>query len=242
MIRLFLGALAAGWIDAVIGGGGLVLVPLLLSSGMVPVQALATNKIAGSLGTASAAAVLLHRFGRPDNLWRYVVVAFICSGCGALLASLLSKEIMRPAVIVLLVLAGIFVATRPTFGVSEEELPVQRPVLALLLVAPIAFYDGIFGPGTGLFLILVFTALLTGNFLQSTVLAKVVNLTTNLGSLAVFIYGGHVNWQLGLLLAAGTIIGAQIGARTIIGGGAKLVRIALLIMVIVMAIKLTFFP
>lgn len=242
MIWLFLGALAAGWIDAVIGGGGLVLVPLLLSSGMVPVQALATNKLAGSLGTTSAAVVLLRRFGCPENLWRYVAVAFICSGCGAVLASLLSKEIMRPAVIVLLVLAGIFVATRPTFGVSEEKLPVQRPVLALLLVAPIAFYDGIFGPGTGMFLILVFTALLTGNFLQSTVLAKVVNLTTNLGSLVVFICGGHVHWQLGLLLAIGTIIGGQIGAHTIIGGGAKLVRIALLIMVIVMAIKLAFFP
>ena len=93
-----------------------------------------------------------------------------------------------------------------------------------------------------MFLILAFTALLTGNFLNSTVLAKIVNFTTNMGALVVFIYGGHLNWRLGLLLAVGTIIGAQLGARTIIGGGAKLVRIALLAMVIIMAIKLAFFP
>ena len=239
---LFLGALAAGWIDAVIGGGGLVLVPLLLNFGMAPVQALATNKLAGSLGTASATVVLIRKLGAPQYLWRFIAVAAVCSTGGAVMASLLPKEFMRPVVIILLVVVGIFVAIRPSFGVSEDKPVTKRPLLALLLAAIIAFYDGIFGPGAGMFLILAFTALLTGNFLNSTVLAKIVNFTTNMGALVVFIYGGHLNWRLGLLLAVGTIIGAQLGARTIIGSGAKLVRIALLAMVIIMAIKLAFFP
>ncbi len=240
MIWLFIGAIAAGWIDAVIGGGGLVLVPLLLSSGLAPVQALATNKLAGSLGTGSAAMLLARKLGLPTGLWRFVVVAFLCSGAGALLASALSKEVMRPMVIVMLVAAGLFVAFKPSFGVAEKSIQPRR-VAALLTTAPIAFYDGIFGPGTGMFLILAFTALLTGNFLESTVWTKIINFATNLGALVVFAVGGHVLWGLGLLLAMGTIIGAQLGARTVLGGGARFVRIALLVMVVVMCIKLMFF-
>lgn len=234
---LVAGALIAGWVDAVIGGGGLILIPLLLGAGYVPTAALATNKLAAVSGTLSAAIVLIKKLGRPEHLWRYVFLALGCSGCGALLASSLSTDVMRPVVIVLLVSVGIFLTFRRDFG--QASMPVTaRPRIALGLAGVIAFYDGIFGPGTGMFLIMLFTATLTGDLLQSTVLAKVVNTATNLGALIVFGMGGHIMWQLGLILAVANIIGAQLGARTVLAGGTRFLRYAVLVLVVVMCAKL----
>lgn len=235
---LIAGAAAAGWIDAVIGGGGLVLIPLLLAvvPGLAPAAALGTNKLVGVSGTASAAWTLARRV-RPRIAPRHVVLALVCAGGGALSASLIDAAVMRPVIIVLLLAAGAFVALRPSFGTAPGGGVVgrRRRRLVLPAVGVIAFYDGVFGPGTGMFLIMAFTALLSQDFLRSAAMAKVVNAATNLGALLVFAWGGHVWWQLGLVLAAANILGAQLGARTVLGGGAKLVRLALLVVVIVMS-------
>ncbi|MEJ6013908.1 TSUP family transporter [Corynebacterium sp. H127] len=241
---LIAGAAAAGWVDAMIGGGGLILIPLILAvlPGLPPAVALATNKLAAVSGTASAAVTMVRNV--PVNrrlLLGYVPLAAVCSGGGALVAALLSKEVMRPVVIVLMIFAGVFVALRPSFGKGESlAVPGRtRQMLTLLGIGGIAFYDGIFGPGTGMFLIMLFTGVLSQNFLASTALTKVVNTATNLGALAVFALHGHVWWELGLGLAVANVIGAQIGARTVLGGGAKLIRIALLTMVVVMSVYLS---
>ena len=147
---------------------------------------------------------------------------------------------MRPIIIVLMVAVGIFVAFRPDFG-SGEGLGVRggwRTWAALGAVAAIAFYDGIFGPGTGMFLIMAFTAIFSQNFLTSAAMAKVVNTCTNVGALVVFITGGHVEWALAVVLAVANIIGAQLGARTVLGGGTRLIRYALLTLVVVMSVYL----
>ncbi|MDO5077674.1 TSUP family transporter [Corynebacterium sp.] len=235
---VFVGALAAGWIDAVIGGGGLILIPLLMSVGLSPTLALGTNKLAGCLGTTSAAAVMIRNMGAPPALFRLIPVAVVASGCGALLASSLSAAVMRPLVIALLLAAGVFVAVRPGFGGGEGDKGTSHPGVVIAVVALIAGYDGFFGPGTGMFLIIAFTALVTGDFLRSSVYAKTVNVCTNLGALIVFGFTGQVWWQLGLGLACATVVGAQIGARTVLRGGAKFVRYALLAMVIVMVTRL----
>ncbi|MDO4761089.1 MAG: TSUP family transporter [Corynebacterium sp.] len=230
-------AFLAGWVDAVIGGGGLILVPALLSAGLAPSTALGTNKLSAVFGTASAALVLVKKVGAPLALGRFIVIGLLCSGLGVLLASSLAQEIMRPIVIVLLLVVGIFIAVRPQFGQLQQGRK-HRRVLLIVLVSVISFYDGIFGPGTGMFLIMAFTACATGDFLHSSVMAKVVNTCTNAGALLMFIFLGHVYFLLGASLAVATILGAQLGARTVIGGGARFVRIALVIMVIVMATKL----
>ena len=128
----------------------------------------------------------------------------------------------------------------PEFGTGESEPVVTRARLAggVCLVAAVGFYDGAFGPGTGMFLIMGFTALFAQNFLQSAAMAKVVNTATNLGALGVFIAAGYVDWVLALSLAAANIVGAQIGARTVLGGGAKLVRYAMLTLVVVLTVYL----
>ncbi|QGU03485.1 TSUP family transporter [Corynebacterium comes] len=236
------GAAVAGWVDAVIGGGGLVLIPLLLAvvPGLAPATALGTNKLVGLSGTTSAAWTLVRRVRPRITPW-YVVLAMVCSGAGALSASLIDAAVMRPLIIVLLLAVGTFVALRPSFGTGAGggEVGRWRRWLVLLAVGVIAFYDGIFGPGTGMFLIMAFTALLSQDFLRSAAMAKVVNASTNLGALLVFAWGGHVWWQLGLVLAVANIVGAQLGARTVLGGGAALVRVALLLVVIVMSSLLT---
>ena len=157
-------------------------------------------------------------------------------------ASLIDAALLRPVIIVLLLAVGTFVALRPSFGASgagPERAGAGagrwRRWLVLVLVGGIAFYDGIFGPGTGMFLIMAFTAVLSQDFLRSAAQAKVVNTATNLGALVVFAVGGHVWWQLGLVLAVANVLGAQVGARTVLGGGARLVRAALLVVVVVMS-------
>ncbi|WP_080792695.1 TSUP family transporter [Corynebacterium pacaense] len=241
---LIAGAAIAGWIDAVIGGGGLVLIPLIMAviPQLAPVTALASNKLAAVTGTASAAFTLVRTVRPPAKLLAlYVPVALTCSGLGALVASAIDKDVMRPLIIVLMLLVGVFVVFKPGFGTgSSAELPAGwRRWASIGAVAVIAGYDGIFGPGTGMFLIMAFTAVLSQNFLTSAAMAKVVNTATNLGALIVFILGGHMWWTLGIVLGVANVLGAQIGARTVLGGGTRLIRYALLTLVVVMSLYLT---
>lgn len=246
---LLAGAAFAGWIDAIVGGGGLILVPLLMmfgpavAPGFQPINALATNKLTAVWGTGSAAMTLVKKV-RPDKrlVILLAVVAGLGSAGGALLATMMSSDMLRPAVIVLLVAVGTFVAFKPSFGTTgDDSLPMtwRMIVLAALAATGIGVYDGFFGPGTGTFLILALTAILGRTFLMASTLAKVANTATNLGALVVFALGGHVLWILGLVLAVANIIGAQIGARMVIGRGARFVRIVLLAVVVVMAAKLS---
>ena len=231
-------AALAGWVDAVIGGGGLILIPMLMATTPFPPAAvLATNKIASVSGTGSAALTLVRRVGVPRQVWVYALVAGLLAGVGATFAALIDATFMRPTIIVLLVAVGMFVAVNPQFGVTARgpTLTRGRLVLGAGLVAAVGFYDGIFGPGTGMFLIMGFTALFAQDFLRSAAMAKVINTATNIGALAVFITAGFVDWPLALALAVANIIGAQIGARTVLGGGAKLVRYALLALVVALA-------
>ncbi|QNE88684.1 TSUP family transporter [Corynebacterium incognita] len=237
----------AGWVDAVIGGGGLVLIPVILAvfPQLAPATALASNKLAAVSGTASAAVTLVRKVRPPTGeLVRFGLVAAVCSGVGALCVSLLDKDVMRPVIIVLMLAVGLFVVFKPSFGSASADTAAPsrdgwRTWASLGAVALIAFYDGVFGPGTGMFLIMALTAIFSQTFLQSAAMAKVVNTATNLGALAVFIAGGHMWWTLGLVLAVANIIGAQLGARTVLGGGAKLIRYALLALVVVMSVYLT---
>ncbi|AFH89933.1 hypothetical protein A4R72_00450 [Corynebacterium pseudotuberculosis] len=241
---LIAGAGIAGWIDAMIGGGGLVLIPLIMAvaPGLAPVVAIATNKFVAVSGTASAAVTMTRKVGVDSSLvLRLVPIAALCSAGGALLAAWISKDVMRPVVIGLMVLAGIFVAFKPEFGQGghAKSASARRRALAVLATGGIALYDGIFGPGTGMFLIMAFTALLSQDFLRSAALTKVVNTATNLGALVVFIAAGHVLWSLGIVLAVANIAGAQFGAKTVLAGGTKILRLALLTLVIVMSVYLT---
>ena len=236
--------MAAGWVDAVVGGGGLILVPLIMimNPSFSNAQALGVNKVAGVFGTSSAAIVLARKVPSARKALRYAPLALIGAVAGALLASSLDKAVMRPVIICALVAVGIFVAVRPQFGrerSAESNPSANKRWLAVIpFVAAIGFYDGAFGPGTGMFLILGLTTLLSLDFAQSAAWAKVLNVATNLGALILFASQGAILWWLGLALAVANVIGAQIGARMVLARGAGFVRAVLLIVVVVMAAKL----
>lgn len=241
---LIAGSTVAGFIDAVVGGGGLIMIPLLLilAPGLPDATALGTNKLTSIAGTGSAAVRMLRRVTVDRNLLTIAApVAGLCSAGGALLATMVSNDVLRPIVIVLLVTVGIYVTLRPGFGQEAARVSTvtkAKWLLALAAIAVIGAYDGFFGPGTGTFLIITLTALLSRSFIESSAMTKVINTSTNLGGLVVFAALGHVWWALGFALAISNIIGAQIGARMVLNKGTGFVRIMLLIVVIAMSARL----
>ncbi|SDH58983.1 hypothetical protein SAMN05421505_118107 [Sinosporangium album] len=242
VVVLLVAAVAAGWIDAVVGGGGLIQLPALMAVGVPPVQALATNKLSSVAGTASAAVT----YARRVPLDRAVAVpagalSVVAAGLGALAASAVSDGLLRP--IVLGVLAGVLVLilVRPALGEeARPELRTRRRRWAAVALTGVgvAFYDGVLGPGTGTFLVMAFTLVVGMDFLHALATARVVNTATNLGALAVFAGEGHVLWGLGAGMAVCNVLGAQLGARTAVRRGAGFVRAVLVCVVSALIVKL----
>jgi uncharacterized protein len=237
------GGFAAGFVDAVVGGGGLIQLPVVALS--LPRDAadviLATNKFAAATGT-SAAAVTYRRRVRldPRNLVPAMATAFVASFIGARLASALPKSSFRPIIIALLV--GVAIATwrRPDFAgrtASRSPLP-QRRLLAL--AAGIGLYDGVFGPGTGMFFTFGLVAWVGLDFLTATGTTKMLNTTTNVAALAWFVPHGVVRWNIAVPLAVCNLVGGVIGSRTALVRGTVFVRRAFLVVVVVLIGKLAF--
>lgn len=237
-------AIAAGWVDAVVGGGGLILLPALLLAfpGLSPATAIGTNKVAAIAGTSLAAASYARRITIDwKTLAPTAAIAAASSGLGALAATKVPTGLFRPVMILLLLLVLAFVVLRPSFGaVTRERAVTRRRRIAVFLLAGmvIGWYDGVFGPGTGLFLIISFTALLGMDFVASSAMAKIVNVGTNLGALVVFSIGDHVLWQVGLVMAGANMLGARLGARTALRRGAGFVRAVLVVAVVGMVMRL----
>ncbi|MGQ4732197.1 MULTISPECIES: sulfite exporter TauE/SafE family protein [Streptomyces] len=246
VLGLLAAATAAGWVDAVVGGGGVLLIPVLLLAFPThsPAVALGTNKIAAVMGTATAA----YMYQRRTKLDRKVLLpaaglAVPFGALGALSASSVPTSYFRPVIMGLLISVALFVAFRPSFGVQQRDMvvtPRRRTAAILIAGVGIGFYDGVFGPGVGTFLIISFTTLLATQFLESAAMAKVINASSNLGALAVFAWQGNVLWALGLGMAVGNIAGAMIGSRTAMKRGSGFVRIVLVLVVTGMVAKMGF--
>lgn len=240
-----LGAAAgAGGVDAIVGGGGLIQLPALLVAypALPAATALGTNKLASISGTSTAAATYLRRT-KVD--WRVVIpaalLAVACAGLGARSAAALPAGVFRPIVMVLLIGVAAFVVFRPAFGAQDAELEVsrrRRVITTLTAGMGIGFYDGIFGPGTGTFLIICFAIGIGSEFVAGSAMAKVVNTGTNFGALVVFATQGHVMWALGAGMGVCNIVGARVGARLALKRGAGFVRVVLLVVVAAMVAKM----
>ena len=226
---LLLAAFSAGFVDAIAGGGGLIQLPSLLIAlpDTPPAQLLGTNKLPSFLGTTSATISYLKRI-RPDRhlVMAMAIPAFIGSVLGATVATLIPKDAFRP--IILFALLGVFIYTWSKKDLGLHTKPSrakrERTWIGASAGLTIGFYDGIFGPGTGSFLMLILVVFLGFAFLEASVTAKLVNLSTNLGAIIVFGITGKIIWTLGLAMAIGNILGSYIGARTAIKGGSELVR------------------
>ncbi|WP_462417786.1 TSUP family transporter [Kytococcus sp. Marseille-QA3725] len=233
---MFAAGVLAGWIDAVVGGGGLVQLPALLLGlpQAAPVQVLATNKIAAIAGT-SVAATTYYRRVRPDlrTAVPLAVLAFAGSFLGARVASAIPQEAFTPIIMVVLLLVGAYTLTQKELG-REARLRFdghRHLAVAMLAGAVIGFYDGALGPGTGSFLVFALVGLLGFDFLAASAKAKLANLATNLAALVVFIPMGAVVWKVGAVMAAGNVVGGYLGARTAVARGGPFVRVVFMVVV-----------
>ncbi|WP_329116903.1 sulfite exporter TauE/SafE family protein [Streptomyces sp. NBC_01465] len=235
-------ALAAGWLDAVVGGGGLIQIPALLFAlpGASVATVLGTNKLVAITGTSSAAVAYSRKV--PVD-WRPVAAAGLAgipaSVAGALTASHLPQNVFRPAVMAVLVLAAAWVAW-PGRSCAPKDPHTHRSCVPLncLLGAVVGFYSGVLGSGTGVLLVMAFVSLLGSDFLRGSAMAKVVSVGTDLGALALFAALGHVLWTLGAGMAVANVAGGTLGARTALRRGSAFVRVALLCVVLALVAKL----
>ena len=244
ILFLFLASTLAGLVDAVAGGGGLIQLPALLVAmpKTPPAELLGTNKLPSFLGTASATASYLRKM-RPDFriALSMAVPAFIGSALGATVATLIPKDAFRPIILFALVAVFIYTLRKKELGLTDNKKAktLKTYLIAIFFGLSIGFYDGIFGPGTGSFLMLVLVALLGFAFFEASVTAKIVNLATNLGAIVVFGANGKIIWTLGLAMATGNVIGGLLGARMAIRGGSRLIRNVFLIVTSLLILRLT---
>ena len=246
LLLLCLFAFLAGFIDAMVGGGGLIQLPaMLLLLPQVPVPTiLGTSKVAGLAGTA----VALRRYlGGPNAVpirWRTVATTALVAGAFALLGaravSGLHKEAVRPLVLALLVLMAAYTFWRKDFGsLHAPRLHGRRELLTgMALGAVLGFYDGFFGPGTGSLLLFAFVGLFGYDFLAASASAKFVNVATNVVALGYFISTGQVLYRVALPMAACNMLGSALGARMALRRGTGFVRVLFLVVVSGFILKL----
>ena len=242
MLVLTLGSLFAGFIDSIVGGGGLILVPVLFSvfPGAAPATLFGTNKSASVWGTAAATA----QFARKVDLrWRALagaaVLAFGGSLLGAWTVTQVSPDFLRKLLPFILLALLAYTLARKDMGRHHTPRFSGRAELAATgaVGLMLGFYDGFFGPGTGSFFVFLFVRWLGYDFLNASASAKLLNTMTNLGALLLFAAKGHVWWHYGLVMAVANVAGSLIGARVALRHGAGFVRGVFLFVVSALILK-----
>lgn len=236
---LYMMAFAAGFVDAIAGGGGMIQLPaLMIVRPDLPIPTLlGINKLSSFIGTSGALARYAHGVRIQWNLiLPSAVIAFFFSMAGAQLVMKVNSEILRPLVIVLLV--GVFI-----YSLLRERLKRRtqsQPSISKAIVwgSLMGFYDGFFGPGTGGFLIFGFVSLLGMTFLKASASAKVVNWATNLAALLAFAWSGHLDYRLGLMMGAFNLVGGITGSHLAIKKGDRLVERAFQILILAVIARL----
>jgi uncharacterized membrane protein YfcA len=217
-------AVLTGFIDAIAGGGGLIMMPALLFCGLSPLQALGTNKLQSMFGTATA----LTNFARSGLVdWRAnriaIVLVFAGAVGGALVVQAIELKLLALVIPVLLTLAAIYILLSPRMS-DEDARQRLSPSGYAPLGGAIGFYDGFFGPGTGTFFTTSLVAMRGYGLTKATAMTKLFNFTSNVASVIMFAVGGHMLWLLGGCMAAGAMLGGWLGSRTALRFGARLIR------------------
>lgn len=236
-------SMAAGFVDAVVGGGGLIQLPaaLILLPGVPFPTLLGTNKFASFFGTSMA----VQRYSRHVKMeWRTVgpaaVAAFLFAFLGSRAVTLLDPSILRPLILGLLVVVAIYVFFVKDLGlIHQPKHPLRKTRwIALVIGSVLGFYDGFFGPGMGSFLIFAFVGILGFDFLSASASAKAINWCTNLASIIFFASTGHLLFGIGAAMAVSNVIGATLGSHLAIRKGSRFVRIFFLVIVCALIAKL----
>jgi uncharacterized membrane protein YfcA len=242
LIVLGLAALLAGFIDSVVGGGGLVQIPALFSilPREVPAALFCAAKIGSFFGASNAAWRYARRVSMP---WRTIAPAalatFPCAYLGAMTVAWLPREFLRPMILALLVVAAVYTFRRKEFGaIHQPRLRGAREwVSAALVGGTLGFYEGFFGPGSGSFLIFLFIRVFGFDFLHASAVAKLINAMASLAAIAYFVPHGHFLPLAATVMAVGNVTGSSIGTAMALRHGSGFVRRMFLCVVGVLIVK-----
>lgn len=243
LLLLFATGLAAGFVDSIAGGGGLITVPVLLSLGLDPKKALGTNKLQATCGSGSAAWHYAHAKTVPlKDCARGFIFSLIGAAIGTLAVQRLDPTALKRAIPALLIVVALIVLFRPQMGSADSPPRVPRLWFDVLFGLGIGFYDGFFGPGTGTFWAMAYVMFLGFNLTKATGYSKVVNFASNLSSLVFFLWQGNIYFAAGIVMGAGQILGAKLGSRMVITRGTKFIRPIFITVVLAIAVKLLLQP
>lgn len=239
LLLLFAAGLSAGFIDAIAGGGGLISVPALLWAGLPPQMVLGTNKMQTTWGTLMAvrkyaAAGLLDW----SQLRLAVMVTFVFSCLGTWTVTQVSNEMLRKIVPWMLLGIAVYVLLSPNLGRTTARARLSLAAFSCLAGGVLGFYDGFFGPGTGAFWAMACVSLLGLELTRATAFTKVVNLTSNVASLLIFVVADRVHYPFAAAMVAGQLIGGRVGAGMAIKHGARFIRLIFIGVVFAMVIRL----
>lgn len=241
VFSLFCISVIAAFIDSIAGGGGLLTLPMLLSYGFSPTQALATNKLQGVGGTFSASFYFINK--KVVNLIEQkinIIMAFLGSILGSILIQYLNLNILRQLLPLLIISIGMYFLFFPEIGKQDKQKKLNKITFAFIAGGCIGFYDGFFGPGSGSFYAIAFIMLNGFNLSKSTAHAKVLNLASDIGGLLFFILAGQVVWGTGLIMLIGASCGARIGARLVLFKKQSFIRPIVICVSIIMSSKLLY--
>lgn len=223
---LFLFGFLAAFIDSVVGGGGLISLPALMFTGLTPSAAVATNKLAGTMGSLTST-ITFYRSGKIDlnSVLKFFPLVFIGSMIGAWVVHLMNPELLKPLMLIMLAAVAIYTIFKKDWGSisTVKKLSKVKFGIFLIVITLIGFYDGFLGPGTGSFLIFAF--LIVGyDFLKAAGNAKLLNFGSNIGALLMFLFLGQINFAYGLIMGVAQIFGAICGSKYAIKRGSSYVR------------------
>ena len=237
IVLLCIAAFIAGFIDAIVGGGGLIQTPvgLILLPNLPVSTVVGTLKIPAFSGTSFAAYQYLKKV---DMNWKLLAImmllAFPSAFLGSTLLTYVSNDFMKPLLLVVLSLLVVYTYAQKNFGqhIAKNHSNRTQVLYAVLISFVVGFYDGFIGPGTGSFFVLAFIALMGFDFLHASANAKMVNLATNFGSICLFMLKGKIIWAIAIPMALSNAFGGWMGAKLAINKGNSFIRIFFLIVVI----------
>jgi uncharacterized protein len=238
---LFFAGLAAGFVDSIAGGGGLITLPVLLNLGLDPRHALGTNKLQASFGSGSAAWHYAQAGTVPlKDCMRGFLLSLAGSALGTLAVRQLDPSFLKRVIPILLVAVAVYSLLNPKLGSEDLHPRMGRGMFDVLFGLLLGFYDGFFGPGTGTFWTMACMLGLGFNMTRATGYAKVMNFASNICSLALFLPGGNVRWAAGLTMGLGQVIGARIGSQMVITRGTRFIRPIFIAVVLALTLKLLY--
>lgn len=236
---------SAGFLDAIVGGGGLIMTPAMMSlfPGFEILKIMGTNRTSSILGTSTAALNYFRMVSiSPKVVAASALSAMVAAIVGVQLASLLDPKVLTAVVLVFIIFIAIYSYFQPSFGLSESASSgdADRPLHAAMVGAACGFYNGFIGPGTGLILVFAFVSLMGMNFLRASAISKVTNVSGDLGSWIVLLSKGLVFWPAAIPLIVSNVLGSYVGSKMAILKGSRFIKTVFFVVVLMMIANLLY--